>query len=246
MFKVGNWVLSCELGSTLAVLSEVHHRWHTHPSFHPYYLSLAVLGTIISSGCHMPSTCPNGLKLVEHQESRSSMIFLGKSMSHSRGVNSVWDRTGSQVDVRVRALTQGCGCTLGDGHWEESVMVGHLYFTAWIFRLIQGRTICDLARYFVFYFISSILHLHFSLKCVSLCPNHVSWHQLDCACKYNIISPLSVPFIVGLALGFGASSLEAFLHLLNTGRDSPKVHVFVHIIVKRRSIRSSGRSLSMR
>ena len=49
---------------------------------------IAVLRTTLSSGRHTPSTCPNGLKLVEHQESRSSTIFLSKSMSHSRGVNS--------------------------------------------------------------------------------------------------------------------------------------------------------------
>ena len=132
---------------------------------------------------------------------------------------------GSRVDVSIHALTQGCGCTLGDGHSEESITVGHLYFTARIFRLIRGRTICNLARYFVFYFVPSIFHLPLSLKRISLCPHHVSRHQLDCACKYNIISPLSVPFIVGLALGFSVSSLEAFLHLLNTGRDSPKVRI---------------------
>ena len=44
LFKVGNWVLSCELGSTLAVLSEVHRRWHTYPSFRPYSLSLLYSG----------------------------------------------------------------------------------------------------------------------------------------------------------------------------------------------------------
>ena len=44
LFKVGNWVLSGELGSTLVVLSEVHHRWHTYPSFHPYSLSLLYSG----------------------------------------------------------------------------------------------------------------------------------------------------------------------------------------------------------
>ena len=106
-------------------------------------------------------------------------------------------------------------------------------------------TICDLACYFIFYFVPSIFHLPFSLKHISLCPNHISHHQLDCACKYNIISPLSVPFVVGLALGFSVSSLEAFLHLLNTGRACLR-HVFTHIIGKRRSIRSSGCSLSMR
>ena len=36
LFTVGKRVLSCELGSTLVVLSEVHCCWHTHPSFHPY------------------------------------------------------------------------------------------------------------------------------------------------------------------------------------------------------------------
>ena len=44
LFQVGNWVLSCELGSTLAVFSEVHHCWHTYPSFHPYSLSLPYSG----------------------------------------------------------------------------------------------------------------------------------------------------------------------------------------------------------
>ena len=44
VYKVGNWVLSCELGSTLAVLSEAHHCWHTYPSFHPYSLSLLYSG----------------------------------------------------------------------------------------------------------------------------------------------------------------------------------------------------------
>ena len=114
LFKVGNWVLSCELGSTLVVLSEVHHHWHTHPSFHPYYLSLLYLGPPLV--VVIIQTCPNRLKLVEHQESRSSTIFLSKSMSHSRGVNSARGRMGSWVDVSVHAFTQGCGCTLGDGH----------------------------------------------------------------------------------------------------------------------------------
>ena len=172
----------------------------------------------------MPSTCPNGLKLVEHRESCSSTIFLSKSMSHSRGVNSARAERVVRVDVSIHALTQGCGCTLGDGHSEESVMVGHLHFTTRIFCLIRrvnhlqpGTLFCILLH------VPSIFYLPFSLKRVSLCPNHLSWHQLDCACKYSIISPLSVPFIVGLVLGFGASSLEAFLYLLNTGRDSPKV-----------------------
>ena len=49
---------------------------------------IAVLRTITGSGCHMPSTCPNELILVEHWESHSSMVFLGKSMSHSRVLNS--------------------------------------------------------------------------------------------------------------------------------------------------------------
>ena len=44
LFQVGNWVLSCELGSTLAVFSEVHRCWHTYPSFRPYSLSLPYLG----------------------------------------------------------------------------------------------------------------------------------------------------------------------------------------------------------
>ena len=49
---------------------------------------VAVLGTTIGSGRSMPSTCPNGTRLIEHWESHSSTVFLGKSMSHSRGVNS--------------------------------------------------------------------------------------------------------------------------------------------------------------
>ena len=50
---------------------------------------IAVLGTTSCSDCHMPYTCPRGLKLVEHQDCRSSTLFLGKSMSHSKGVDSV-------------------------------------------------------------------------------------------------------------------------------------------------------------
>ena len=88
LFKVGNWVLSGELGSTLVVLSEVHHCWHTYPSFCPYSLSLLYLGPTIDSGLHMPSTCPYGLELVKHRDCHSSLLFLGKSMSHSLRVNS--------------------------------------------------------------------------------------------------------------------------------------------------------------
>ena len=49
--------------------------------------------------------------------------------------------------------------------------------------------------------------------------------QLDCACKFIVISLLSVCFIVGLVLGFSMCFLEAFLHLLNIGRDSPVVRI---------------------
>ena len=48
---------------------------------------IALLETIIGSSHHMPSTCPNGTRLVEHWESHSSIVYLSKSMSHSR-VNS--------------------------------------------------------------------------------------------------------------------------------------------------------------
>ena len=56
LFKVGNWVLSCELGSTLVVLSDVHHHWHTHPSFRPYCLLLLYSGPlhIVVIICHPP------------------------------------------------------------------------------------------------------------------------------------------------------------------------------------------------
>ena len=101
-------------------------------------------------------------------------------------------------------------------------MVGCLHFTAQISHLIQGQTICDLARYFIFYSIPSIFHLPFSLKCISFCPNHISQHQLDCAYTFIIISPLSVPFVVGLVQCFNVSLLEAFLYLFNIGRDLPR------------------------
>ena len=74
LFKVGNWVLSCKLGSTLTVLSEVHRHCTLIPPSIPI-IFVAVLGTTLSSGRHTPSTCPNGLKLVEHQESCSSRYF---------------------------------------------------------------------------------------------------------------------------------------------------------------------------
>ena len=106
--------------------------------------------------------------------------------------------------------------------------MGCLHFTAQVFCLIRGRTICDLVHYFVFYFIPLTIYLPFSLKRVSLCSIHISRHQLDCACKYIIISSFSVPFIFGWALGFDVSSLEALLHLLNIGRDSPKVRIRTH------------------
>ena len=44
LFQIENWVLSGKLGSTLVVLSEVHRRWHTYPSFCPYSLSLLYSG----------------------------------------------------------------------------------------------------------------------------------------------------------------------------------------------------------
>ena len=51
---------------------------------------IAVLGTTSYSDRHTPSTCPHRLKLVEHRvDSRSSTLFLGKSMLHSKGVDSV-------------------------------------------------------------------------------------------------------------------------------------------------------------
>ena len=112
------------------------------------------------------------------------------------------------------------------GGWPlRRICLGGASSLARVFCLIRGQTICDLACYFIFYFIPLIFHLPFSLKRISLCTHHISWHQLDCVSKYNIISSLSVPFVVGLALGFGVSSLEAFLHLLHTGRDSPEAHI---------------------
>ena len=85
----GNWGLNGELGSTLVVLSEVHRR-RTHLSLLPSLLSfIAVLGTTSCSDCRMPYTCPHRLKLVEHRDCHSSTLFLGKSISHSKGVDSV-------------------------------------------------------------------------------------------------------------------------------------------------------------
>ena len=61
-----------------------------HLSLLPSLLSfIAVLGTTSYSDRHTPSTCPHRLKLVEHWDSRSSTLFLGKSMSHSKGVDYV-------------------------------------------------------------------------------------------------------------------------------------------------------------
>ena len=135
---------------------------------------------------------------------------------------------GSRVNVSVLILAQGHGCTLRGGHYEESIMMGCLHFTAQIFRLIRGQTICNLVHYFVIYFVPLTIYLPLSLQCVSFCPIHIPWHQLDCACKYIIISSWSVPFIFGWALGLNASSLEALPHLLNIGRDTPKMRIRMH------------------
>ena len=86
---------------------------------------IAVLGTTSYSDHRMPSTCPHRLKLVERWDSRSSTLFLSKSMLHSKGVDS--GRTGSQVNVGTLVLTQGHGYTTKGGHLEESVSVGAFF-----------------------------------------------------------------------------------------------------------------------
>ena len=45
LFKIGNWVPSGKLGSTLVVLSEVHHRRHICPILPSLLSFIAVLGT---------------------------------------------------------------------------------------------------------------------------------------------------------------------------------------------------------
>ena len=191
-------------------------------SFIPSLLSfVAVLRTTIGSGHSMPSTCPNGTRLVEHWESCSSMVFLGKSMSHSRGVNS----TRAEWVVRsilasslwhkaVGALwgwPQGRVCYSGQSSNYHSHLLSHMR----VHHLQLGALSCIQLCF------TNLSPSFLSLKCISFCQNHISWHQLDCACKFIIISLLSVCFIVGLVLGFSMCFLEACLHLFNIGRDLP-------------------------
>ena len=84
-----------------------------------------------------------------------------------------------------------------------------------------------------------IFHLPFSLKHVSFHPNHIFWHKLDCAYTFVIISPLSVPFFVGLVQGFNMSLLEVFLPLLNIGRDSPVACIHTY---RREKVNQKSRS----
>ena len=86
---------------------------------------------------------------------------------------------GSQVHVGTLVLTQGRGYTTKGGHLEESVSVGCLDSTAQTFSLMQGRAICDLARYLVIFFVTLAIHLPFSLKQVNLHPTRISRYQLD-------------------------------------------------------------------
>ena len=61
-----------------------------HSSHLPSLLSfLAVLGTTSYSDRCTPYTCPHEFELVERRDYRSPKLFLGKSMSHSKGVGSV-------------------------------------------------------------------------------------------------------------------------------------------------------------
>ena len=194
-----------------------------HSSLIPPLISfIAVLGTIIGSGRCMPSTCPNGLRLVEHLESCPSPVFLSKSMSHSRGVNSAraeWV-VGSTLAYSLwhKAVGVPWGWPLGRVCYGGVSLLYHL-------NLLSYMKAHHLQPGMLFHILLCPIDIPFSLKRISFCPNHTSWHQLDCACKFIIISPLCVPFVVGLVQGFGMSFLEAFLHLFNIGRDLPEGHI---------------------
>ena len=114
------------------------------------------------------------------------------------------------------------------GHLEESISVGRLHSTARTLSLIRGRAICDLARYLVIFFVPSTFYLPFSSKRVNLHPTHVSRYQLDCACRYVIVTCGFVPSVVGRAVGLDASSVEASSHFHNIGKDSPKKRACTH------------------
>ena len=69
-------------------------QWGSSSQAHlPLLLSLlsfiAVLRTTSYSDRHMPYTCPHRLKMIERRDSRSTTLFLGKSMLHSKGVDSI-------------------------------------------------------------------------------------------------------------------------------------------------------------
>ena len=151
-----------------------------HLSHLPSLLSfIAVLGTTSCSDRHTPYTCPHEFELVEHRDCCSSKLFLSKSMSHSKGVDSVRAERVVRFGVGILILTQGCGYTSGGGHSEESISVGCLHSTAQTLSLIRGRAICDLAHYLIVLFVPSTSYLPFSLKRVSLRPTRVSRYQLD-------------------------------------------------------------------
>ena len=73
-------------------------------------------------------------------------------------------------------------------------MVGYLQITAWVFYLLRGHAIRDLAYYLVFYFASPIFHFPFPCERVSFLQYCVSRHQLNHACSSIIVAFLLVRF----------------------------------------------------
>ena len=122
--------------------------------------------------CHPPVQMS---RLVEHQESHSSTVFLSKSMSHSRGVNS------------ARA-EQVVGLTLASSLWHKVVgapwgvatrksLLWWAVFTLLLISPIsyEGTPFATWHTIFIFYFIPPIFNPSFFLEtCISFCQNHMS------------------------------------------------------------------------
>ena len=72
----------------------------------------------------------------------------------------------------------------------------------------------------ILHFAPMIFHLPFSLKCISFLQYYVSWHQLNCACRFIIVPLLSVCFTVGLVLGLNISLFEVLLQLFHISGDT--------------------------